>query len=335
MKLSNPPSAPTRRHCLALAAGTAATLLLPTAHAQAWPSRPIRIVVPYPPGGATDNIGRIVGDKLTARLGQPVIVDNKGGAGGIVGTDAVAKAAPDGYTLLVALTTSMLTNQFLYESLPYNPQRDLALVSQIAVAPVTLAVHPSIPASTMPELMKYIAANKGKLSYGSWGNGSYAHMAGAHMSQVTDADMAHAAYKGEAAMIQDLIGGQIQMAFASALNSKPHADTGKLKLIGVTGTKRMPILPTTPTIAEQGLTDEVYQVVGFIGMGAPAKTPREIVQRLSSEVQSIFEAPDIAQRVATMGFSVSAGTPEAFAASYKRDLPVWGRMVKASGARLD
>ncbi|MEJ8854562.1 tripartite tricarboxylate transporter substrate binding protein [Variovorax robiniae] len=335
MTRSNPPSAPTRRHCLALAAGAAATLLLPTAHAQAWPSRPIRIVVPYPPGGATDNLARIIGDKLSARLGQPAIIDNKGGAGGIVGTDAVAKAAPDGYTLLVALTTSMLTNQFLYESLPYNPQRDLALVSQIVVAPVTLAVHPSIAASTMPELMKYIAANKGKLSYGSWGNGSYAHMAGAHMSQVADGDMAHAAYKGEAAMIQDLIGGQIQMAFASALNSKPHADTAKLKLIGVTGTKRMPILPNTPTILEQGLNDEVYQIVGFIGMGAPAKTPREIVQRLSSEVQTIFEAPDIAQRVANMGFTVTAGTPEAFAATYKRDLPVWQRMVKASGAKLD
>ncbi|HSW04031.1 Bug family tripartite tricarboxylate transporter substrate binding protein [Aquabacterium sp.] len=324
-----------RRHCLALGAAAAGALLLPAARAQSYPAKPIRIVVPYPPGGATDFMARVIGEKLATRVGQTVIVDNKAGAGGIVGTDAVAKAAPDGYTVLVSLSTSMLTNQFLYEKLPYNPQRDLALVSHLAVSPVTLVVHPSVPAGTGPELMKYIAANKSKLSYGSWGNGSYAHMAGAHMSQSQNADMSHVPYKGEAAMIQDLLGGQIQLAYASALNAKPHIDAGKLKLIGVTGAKRMAILPNAPTLMEQGLKDEVYQIVGFVGMAVPAKTPKDIVDRLAREVQGIFEAPELVERIAGMGFTVSAGTPEAFAAVYKRDLPVWERLVKQSGAKLE
>lgn len=324
-----------RRRGLSLGVGAAAALVLPSARAQAYPSKPIRIVVPYPAGGATDVIARVIGDKLAERLKTTVIVDNKGGAGGIVGTDAVAKSAPDGHTLVVSLSTSLLTNQFLYEKLPYNAQRDLALVSHLAVAPVTLVVHPSVSASTGPELLQYIAANKGKLTYGSWGIGSYAHMAGAYMSQAQNADMTHVPYKGEAPMLQDLLGGQIQMAFASALGTKPHVDSGKLKMIGVTGTRRMAILPATSTLVEQGMKDEVYQLVGFIGMAAPANTPKDIIQRLAREVQSIMEAPALTERIAAMGFSVSAGTPEAFAAVYQRDLPVWERMVRQSGAKLE
>ncbi|OOG39835.1 tripartite tricarboxylate transporter substrate binding protein [Polaromonas sp. A23] len=310
-------------------------LASPALAQQGYPNKPIRIVVPFNAGGATDVLTRLIGEKLSARLWQPVLVDNRGGAGGIVGTDNVAKAAPDGYTFVVSLNSSLMTNLFLYDKLPYHPQRDLTLVSQFVNAPVTLVVHPSVPAKNGPELLKYIAANKGKLSYGSWGVGSYAHLAGYSMSESQKADMVHAPYKGEAPMLQELIGGQIQMSYASALAAKPHIEAGKLKLIGVTGLKRMAVLPNAPTLTEQGLTDEFYRIAGWIGMAAPAKTPKDIIARVSSEIQRICVMPEIVERISSMGFTVAASTPEAFAAAYKKDSPVWERLVKTSGARLD
>jgi len=332
-----PPADPSRRQWLARTAVAGAALGLgPLARAQAgWPDKPVRFIVPFNAGGATDIVARVLGDKLSPRLGQPVLIDNRGGAGGILGTDAVAKAAPDGYTFALSLSTSLLINQFLYTRLPYDPRRDLALVSQIAVAPVTLAVHPSVPARNGAELLAYVKANKGKVSYGSWGIGSYAHLGGAYMSLSQDADMAHVAYRGEALMLQDLIGGQIQMAFASALGTKPHAESGKLRLIGVTGEQRMQILPDVPTLAEQGLKDDAYRIVGFVGMAAPAKTPPAIVQRMSREVAAVCQMPEVRDRLAGMGFSPAADTPEAFAAAYAKDAPAWEALVKQSGAKLD
>ena len=326
-----------RRKILAQAAALGTSLVAtPFVRAQAaWPTRASKIIVPFNAGGATDAVARMLADKLGPRLGQPVIIDNKGGAGGIIGTDAVAKAAPDGLTFTVSLSTSLLINQFLYTKLPYHPQKDLALVSQLAIAPVTLAVHPSVPVSNAAELRKYIQANKGKLSYGSYGIGSYAHLAGAYLSQSLDADMAHVAYKGEAPMVQDLLGGQIQMAFSSAQNTKPHFDAGKLKLIGVTGDQRMGVLPNVPTLAEQGMGDDAYRIVGWVGMAAPARTPVDIVQRMAKEISAVFQAAEMREKVANLGFAVVAGTPEAFAAAYKKDAPVWEKLVKASGAKLD
>lgn len=323
-----------RRRLLALGAGSAA-LLASGVRAQAYPGRAIKLIVPFNAGGATDIVARLIGDKLSTRLGQPVLIDNRGGAAGILGTDAVAKAAPDGYTFVLSLSNSLMTNQFLYDKLPYNTQRDLALVSHIASAPVTLVVHPSVPASNGPELLQYIAANKKKLSYGSWGVGSYAHLAGSHMSLTQQADMVHIAYKGEAPMLQDLIGGQLQMAYASAAGSKPHIEAGRLKIIGVTGLKRMSALPNVATLNEQGLRDEVYSIAGWVGMAAPANTPKDIIQRISREVQSICETQEVTDRISAMGFTVTAGTPETFAASYQRDMPIWEKLVKQSGAKLE
>ena len=329
-----------RRELLSQAGAAALPLCLgplaSAAHAQsAYPNRPLRIVVPFNAGGATDVLTRLIGDKLSARLWQPVIVENRGGAGGIVGTDTIAKAPADGYNFVVSLNTSLLTNQFLYDRLPYQPQRDLTLVSQFVNSPVTLVVHPSIPAKNGPELLKYMAANKGRLSYGSWGVGSYAHLAGYSMSVSQKADMVHVPYKGEAPMLQELIGGQIQMSYASALAAKPHIEAGKLRLIGVTGLKRMAVLPNAPTLAEQGLTEEFYRIAGWIGMAAPARTPKDIIARVSSEIQRICVMPEIVEKISSMGFTVAASTPEAFAAVYKKDYPVWERLVKTSGARLD
>lgn len=280
-------------------------------------------------------MARLIGEKLAQRLGQPVIVDNRTGAGGILGTDAVAKAAPDGYTLLFSLGTSLLNNQFLYKKLPYDTLRDFALISRIADAPLVLAVHPRLGVKSVPELLAYIKQGKEDLSYGSYGTGSVSHLNGAYLNKSQGANMVHVAYKGEAAMIQDLIGGQIQIAFGSAQNLKPHFESGRLQVVAVTGAHRLEALPSVPTMDEQGFKEDAYRIVGFMGMAAPAKTPNAIVQRVAKEVTAICAQPDVQGRIVAMGFRVTAGSPEAFAASYKRDAPIWEALVKGSGAQLD
>lgn len=324
-----------RRALLGAAASALTLCVSPLAHSQAYPTKPIRMVVPFAAGGATDVLARILGEKMAVGLGQPIIIDNKSGAAGIIGTDVVAKAPADGHTLVLSLSNSLLTNQFLYDKLPYSTQRDLTLVYQIAMAPVVLMVHPSVPARTGPELLKYMAANKGKLAYGSYGVGSYPHLAGAHMSLTQQADMNHIAYKGEAPMMQELLGGQIQMAYASALQAKPHIESGRIRVIGVTGERRMGTLPNVPTLAEQGLKDEAYRVTGWLAIAAPAGTPRAVVQRIADEVRKATQQPDVQARVAAMGFEIKDSSPEAFAAAYKLELPVWERLIKQSGAKLE
>lgn len=328
-----------RRNVLQGLAALGGGSLLGPAMAQAgkaaWPTKPIRLVVPFNAGGATDIIARAVGEALAKRIGQPVVVDNKGGAAGILGTDAVAKAPGDGHTLLLSLSTSMLINQFLYTKLPYNPQKDLALVSQVAAAPVTLVVHPSVPANNMKELLAYVKANKGKLSYGSWGTGSYAHLAGAYMSKTMEADMVHVAYKGEAPMIQELIGGQLQLCFSSALNTKPFIDSGRLKAIGVTGKQRMDILPKVPSIFEQGVQDDAYAIFGWLGIGAPAGTPKEIVDQLYGHLREIAKEPKLLERIAGAGFMPMMNSPQEFKQNYQRDMPIWKALVEAADARLE
>ncbi|WP_422848761.1 Bug family tripartite tricarboxylate transporter substrate binding protein [Acidovorax sp. M14] len=305
------------------------------AHAQAWPAKPIKLIVPYPAGGATDITARTLGEKLSARLGQPVLVDNRGGAGGVTGTDQALKSPADGYTLLVSLGTTMLINQFLYDRLPYQPQKDQALITQIALAPVVLLVNPQLPVNNASELMAYIDRNKGKIAYGSWGMGSYAHLAGAWLSDKHKADMNHVAYKGEAPMLQDLVGGQFQMAFASLQSARPYIESGRLKPLAVTGAQRMDALPKVATMAEQGIKDEVFQVTGWVGMSAPAKTPPEVVARLGAELQAVIAMPEVRERIQQMGFIPVGSSPEQFNAQFKKDAPVWERVVKVSGAKLD
>lgn len=328
-----------RRSALQGLAALGGSSLLGSAMAQpakaAWPNKPIRLIVPFNAGGATDIIARTIGEALARRIGQPVVVDNKGGAAGILGTDAVAKAPADGYTLMVSLSTSMLINQFLYTKLPYNPQKDLLMLSQIAAAPVTLVVHPSVPANNMKELLAYVKARKGKLSYGSWGTGSYAHLAGSYMSKTTDADMAHVAYKGEAPMIQDLIGGQLQICFSSALNTKPFIDAGRLKVIGVTGKQRMDILPKVPTIFEQGVQDDAYSIFGWVAMGAPAGMPKDIVDPLYGHLREIIKDPKVLDRIGGAGFMPMMNSPQEFQQNYQRDMPIWKALVEAADAKLD
>jgi len=326
---------PTRRALLLCATASVAALCMQAQAQNAYPNKPIRMVVPFAAGGATDVLARVLGQKMSAGLGQPIIIDNKPGAAGIIGTDAVAKSAPDGYTIVLGLSNSLMTNEFLYEKLPYDTQRDLTLVYQIAMAPLVLVVHPSVPAKTGPELLKYVVANKGKVAYGSYGIGAYPHLAGAHMSLATQSDMSHVAYKGEAPMMQDLIGGQIQMAYASALVAKPHIDSGKIRALGVTGERRMSTLPNVPTLAEQGMKDEAYRVTGWLAVAMPAKTPKPIVDRIAEEVRKATQQPDVRERVAAMGFEIKDSSPELFATAWKAERPVWERLIKQSGAKLE
>ena len=303
--------------------------------AQTYPTKPIKLIVPYAAGGATDITARTLGEKLTTRLGQPVLVDNRGGAGGVTGTDQAFKSPADGYTFLVSLGTTMLINQYLYEKLPYNPQKDQALITQIALAPVVLLVNAQVPVNTAPELMQYIEHNKSKLAYGSWGMGSYAHLAGAWLSDNLKADMNHAAYKGESPMLQDLVGGQIQLTFASLQSARPYIESGRLKALAVTGTQRMIALPKVPTMTEQGIKDEVFRVTGWVGMSAPAKTPADVLARVGTEVRAILAQPDVRERIQQMGFIPVGSTAEEFNMQFKKDAPVWERLVKLSGAKLD
>ena len=200
---------------------------------------------------------------------------------------------------------------------------------------MVLLVNPQLPVNTAPELLQYIERNKGKLAYGSWGMGSYAHLAGAWLSDNLKADMNHAAYKGEAPMLQDLVGGQIQLTFASLQSARPYIDSGRLKVLAVTGAQRMPALPKVPTMTEQGIKDEVFRVTGWVGMSAPAKTPADVVARVATEVRAIIGQPDVRERIQQMGFIPVGSTPEEFALQFKKDAPVWERLVKLSGAKLD
>ncbi|MFT3721927.1 Bug family tripartite tricarboxylate transporter substrate binding protein [Pseudorhodoferax sp.] len=327
---------PSRRAVLqGMAAMGGASLLGAAAQTGQWPSKPVRLIVPYNAGGGTDIIARALAEPMSRLLGQPVVVDNRGGAGGILGTDAVLKSQPDGHTLLVGLGTSMMVNQYLYTKLPHDLQKDMALVTQVATVPVVLVAHPSVPASNMKELLAYVGANKGKFSYGSWGQGSQAHLVGAYISKSANADMGHAAYKGEAPMLQDLIGGQIQFCLASVSSSRPFIESGRLKAIGLIGRQRVPSMPNVPTIYEQGLTDDPYALVGWIGMGAPAGIPKPVLDKLAAVMAEVAKDAKVQEQIFNIGGVAVMAGPEAFRTAYQGDVPKWKALIEAANVRLD
>jgi tripartite-type tricarboxylate transporter receptor subunit TctC len=327
----------TRRRILAGAAAAVGSSLigLPAWAKASYPNKPIRFIVPFNPGGATDIVARVLAEAMSKSMGQPIIVENKAGAAGMLGTDQVAKSAPDGYNVVLSLSTSLLINQYLYTKMAYNPQKDLLMLSELASAPVTLVVHPSVPANNMKELLAWVKANKGKVSYGSWGVGSYAHLGGAYMSKSMDADMSHVAYRGEAPMIQELIGGQLQLCFSSAQNTKPFIDSGRLKAIGVTGKERMSVLPSLPTIYEQGVTDDAYSIAGFVGMALPAGTPKDVVDALYAALKEASQNAKVQERMDGAGFLPVFSTPEAFAQTYAQAAPVWQQLIQVAEAKVD
>jgi len=300
--------------------------------AQSYPSKPIRLVLPYPPGGGTDVIARPLAQKLTEQLGQQVIVDNRGGAGGNIGMEFVAKSPADGYTLLFALTAQYAVNPSLYPKLPYDPVRDYAPISLLANAPYLLVVHPALPAKSVAELVALVKARPGQLSYSSSGNGSGAHLAGEMLRSLARVEIVHVPYKGAGPAMPDLIAGQVQLSFITYTAAGPHIKTGRLRALGVTTAKRSPTLPDLPAIGE---TVAGYDSAVWYGFAAPAGTPLEIVSKLNAEVLRVLAAPDFRSRITLEAVSPIGSTPEEFGSFMKSEIVRWAKVVKDSGAKVD
>jgi tripartite-type tricarboxylate transporter receptor subunit TctC len=325
---------PGRRRWIATALAALALGTIPAvAGAQAYPSRPIRLIVPFPPGGSTDILGRALGQKLAETWGQQVIVDNRPGAGGSIGAEAAAKAPADGYTLLMAHIGTLAVNPALYPRLGYDAQKDFAPVSMVAIVPNVLVVHPSLPVKTVTELVEYARRNPGKLNYSSGGNGSAAHLAMEYFKLQTKTDIVHVPYKGTVPAVTDLIAGQVSLTMTGAPAVMPHVQAGKLRALGVSSTARLDAFPQVPTIADSGVPG--FDATQWYGVVAPAGTPPEIVRKLNAEIAAIMGSAEMKARLNTEGAIASVNTPAQFAAFIEAEQKRWGAVVKAAGMRPD
>ena len=306
-------------------AATALALIAFGAQAQTYPNKPIRWIVPFPPGGSTDLLARVVGQKLTESWGQTVVVENRGGAGGTLGAAEAAKAAPDGYTLLMgAIHHTIATSA--YSKLPYDFQRDFAPITVVAIVPNVMVVNPSVPAKTVKELIAHAKANPGKLTYGSAGMGTAHHLIGEVFNQRAGVDILHVPYKGSAPAVSDLIGGQISVMYDTVASCLPHVKAGKLRPLGVATAKRSSALPDVPTIAEAALPG--FEVTTWFGALAPVKTPKEIVAKLNAEMVRILNMPDVRKRLLDSGAEPVGNTPEQMAAQIKKETEDFGKVVR-------
>jgi len=316
--------------CTALIAGA----WIASAAAQtAYPSKPLRLVSPFPPGGVVDTVSRVVAQKLSESLGQPVVVENKVGAGGNIAAEFVSKSSPDGYTLLMGSIATHAINVSLYSRMPYDAERDFAPVSLAATNTNLVVVNPSFPVRSIAELIAYAKANPGKLNYGTAGSGTAQHLAGELFKTTAGIDMVHVPYKGAAPAISDLLAGQIPLMFVDISISLPHVRAGRLRALAVTAGKRIPQLPEVPTVAESGLPG--FEVNAWFGVFAPAGTTREIVNRLNADIVRGLAAPEVRERLLALGVEPQTSTPEQLAAFVKSEIAKWGRIVRASGARAD
>lgn len=304
----------------------AAVLIAGPAVAQNFPNKTITIVVPFPPGGSSDILARSMASEMSKIIGQQVIVDNRPGASGMIGTGAVAKAAPDGYTLILSTPGPITINRHLFSKLAYNPEKDLVPVTQVATVPQLLVVHPSVKANTVAELIALAKAQPGKLHYGSVGNGSTLHLAGAMFDALAGTQMVHVPYKGSAPALTDLLGGQIQVMFDVIVSALPHAKDGKLRAIAVTGAKRSQSAPELPTIAEAGLAG--YNIVTWYGIMVPAGTPAPVVDYLNKAIVKTLNTPALQQRLTELGADLVASTPQEFADYLKKESLAIGDVVK-------
>ncbi len=300
--------------------------------AASYPIKPLRIVVPLTAGGPTDTLARIIGQQLTEKLGQPVIIENRPGAGGNIGAEMVAKAAPDGYTLFMGTSGPLSINQSLYSKLPFDPARDFAPVVLVASAPFVVAINPSLPAKSVKDLIALAKSKPGELNFGAV-SGSAAHLATELFKSMAGIDMVHVAYKGAAPATNDLVAGVLQLSFASTPGVMPNVKAGKLTALAVTSSKRLTQLPDIPTLAESGLAG--YEASVWYGIVAPAKTPRAIIVRLNTEINKILQDPDTRQKLLTNDFEPAGSTPEQFGAYIKAEAAKWGKVVKSSGAKSD
>jgi len=311
-----------------LAAG--ASLAQAATPAAGYPTRPVRLVVPFAPGGTNDVLGRIVGEKLSERLGQPFVIDNRAGANSVVGSEIVARASPDGHTLLI-VSAGFAVNPSLSRTLPYDTERDFAPIGLVGGGPYLMVVHPSVPAKTVNEFIAWVKSRPGQVNYASVGTGSPPHLAAELLRITAGIDMQHIPYKGGGAVLPDLLAGRVSMFFGSISTLRPHVQTGKIRAIAVTTVKRSPAMPEMPTFIESGLAG--FEVNGWYGLLAPGKTPRAIVNRLNTELRQVLADPETRGRFQTHGMDPAPGTAEEFAVLIRSEIAKWAKVVRAAGIK--
>ena len=321
-----------RRPLLKVAAATALALSAGWACADTWPSKPIKVIVPFAPGGPTDIMGRVVAKIIGDATKQTVVVENRAGAGGNLGTDVVAKAAPDGYTLGIGAISSLAISPGLYPKLPYDVQKDIAPITMVGIAKGAIVAHPSAPFNDLKGLIAYAKANPGKLNYASSGIGTSNHLASEVLQSLAGIDLQHVPYKGTAAVISDLLAGNILLSFESSLTSAaPHVASGKLKAIAINSATRSKLLPNVPTVAEQGFPG--FDVPSWFGLIAPAGTPKEVIAQLNRVVVEGLKSPEVAERFAQIGAEPLYDTPEQFGAYIREDTARWAKVIKAANIK--
>ena len=302
------------------------------ASAQAYPSRPIKIVAPFPAGGGYDFLSRMIGQKMTETWGQPVVVENRAGANGNIGTDFVAKAPPDGYTLLMGGNSPIALNVSLYPKLPYDPVRDFEAISRVATQPNLFAAHPTVPVKSIAELIQFAKANPGKLTYASNGNGSPQHLAAEQLKQMAGIDMVHVPYKGAAPTAAALLAGEVSVAFNVILLPLPHVQAGKLTGLAVASSRRSPLAPGIPTLTELGFPIDIDTWYGLV---APAGTPKDTIAKLNGETVRILNLPELKERTRGQGIELGGSTPGEFAAFIKADIAKWGKVIRDARITID
>jgi tripartite-type tricarboxylate transporter receptor subunit TctC len=312
-------------------AALAAMWVAAGASAQQYPTKPIRFVVPFAPGGSTDTLARTLGTKLSDGLGQQVVVDNRSGGNGNIGMEIVAKAPPDGHTIVLGYIANVAIGPSLYAKLPFDPVRDYEAITLLATSPNVLVAHPTVQANTLKDVIALAKAKPGSLNYASASVASVGHLTGELLNQLAGIKMVHIAYKGSGQAVTDLIGGHIQLMFSGFSSVMPHIKSGKLKPIVQTGEKRSPALPEVATIAESGFPK--FEATAWYGVHAPAKTPKPIVSRLNSEFVKALKAQDVRERLGALGFEIVGSTPEHYASYIKSEIRKWEKVVKASGAK--
>ena len=315
--------------CIAAASLAASSL----AFAQGYPAKPIHFIVPYPAGGPLDTVARLLAQKVSESVKEPVVVENKPGAGGNIGADAVAKSPPDGYTILMGAVATHAINPTLYANIPYDPVRDFAPITQVASTPNVLVVNPSLPVSSVKEFIAYAKAHPGELNFGSGSTGSAGHLAGELFDTMAGVKMVHVPYKGAGPAMQDLIGGQIQLMFDNLASSLGQIRAGRVKALAVTTAKRSSLAPELPTIAESGLPG--FDISTWFGVFAPGGTPPEVVRRLHDEFVKALDAPDVRAAMLKLGAEPVGNTPAQFAAYIHAEAQKYAKVIKASGAKVD
>ena len=310
----------------------ALAVFVTAAHAQSYPAKPVRLIVPYAAGGPLDDAARIVGQRLTEIWGQAVVVDNRGGAGGSIGADVVAKSAPDGYTLLLGNAGPMTINPSLQKALPYDPQRDLAPITLVSASPMVLVVHPSLPVKSVPDLVRFAKTRPGTLNYASAGIGNLQHLGMESLQTMAGIRMNHVPYKGAAPAFIDLISGQVELMFANIIGVLPHVKSARVRAIAVSTAKRATVLPDIPSVAE---IYPDFDVNGWMGIFVPATTPREITAKLHEDIVKVLMRQDTRERLASQGAEVVAGTPEQLSAFVRRESALYAKIIQSSGIKTD